>query len=204
MKKVFFQSFEAIKKNKKIVYFNFFVVLISLLIGLLLSKIDNQLIIDAKQRLLDEISQYKPIVDIISAIKKNNIFYSIFYTFFYNLFFGAFISTTLTGLIFPLPVIISFQRGIMIGLLFGFQEGSIFYYLIFLGTLILEFAAYILSATAGVSVGLSFVKPQKYNTKNRFIAFKKSLLDAVKIYYMVIFLLFLAACWEIIGLYLLK
>lgn len=204
MKKFFFESLDVIKKNKIIFYFVLAITVLALLIGYILSRSDNHQINILKEQILLEISQYGPILNIISALDKNNIFYSALYTFFYNLFFGAFLSTTLTGLFFPLPILIMLQRGILIGLLFGSEKSSLLYYIILFGTLILEFSAYLLSSTAGIVIGLSFFMPKKYGTLNRFIAFKKSLLEAIKIYYLVIFLLFIAAFWEILGLYFLK
>ena len=145
----------------------------------------------------------KPIQDIAQAILDKNILYAITYTAVFNTISGAFLSTTLMGIIFPMPVLVMVERGLFIGLLYGDIPGNFFYYLVILGTIILEFGAYIISASLGVNIGLSLFWPKRFETKNRWKAFGKAWMEVFRVYPLIILILLISAVWEIGGLYLL-
>ncbi len=120
----------------------------------------------------------------------------IIYTFLFNLVFGAFLSTTLTGIIFFLPILINIYRAWFVGIVFyGFITSPIAA-MVFLLTLLLEFGGYILSSVAGIVIGLAILFPDRYGTKGRLSALRKAIEEAGLIYIMVIILLFIGAVWE--------
>ncbi|MBI5682109.1 MAG: hypothetical protein HZC45_02910 [Deltaproteobacteria bacterium] len=121
----------------------------------------------------------------------------ILYTFFFNLIFGAFISTTLTGIIFFLPFLVTIGRALYIGILFYGIPASPILKILFIGTFILEFGGYIFSTLAGINIGLSIAFPSQWKKKERTIdALKESIVDMKWCYLFVVTLLFLGAVWE--------
>lgn len=203
MIRIFTNSINILKKIKPIIFIVGVLTLISLGIGFYLSQSDSFFILNLKNRLLLEIENMKPIQNIAQAILDKNILYAIVYTAIFNTVSGAFLSTTLMGVFFPLPILIMVERGLFIGLLYGDIPGNFFYYLVICGTIILEFGAYVISASLGVNIGLSLFWPQREKTKNRWKAFGKAWREAFKVYPLVILILIVSAIWEIGGLYLL-
>lgn len=202
MKKIFFQSFEALKRIKSIIIIVAIFTIISLGIGIYFSQSSSILIMGLKNQIIAEIKNFKPIQDISQAVFNKNIVYAIGYTAVFNLASGAFLSTTLFGLIFPLPILVMVERGLLIGFVYGGISGNVYYYIVLLGTIILEFGAYIISSAVGVNIGLSLFWPKKFATNNRWIAFKRSWIEAVKIYPIIFLVLIISAIWEIGGVYL--
>lgn len=198
---IFRSSYQAIAKIKTIVIVNTFITILALVIGLHLSSINIPVINEYKQQLTSQVSAFVALERIAAMLRNGNVVGAILYTFGYNLTSGAFLSTTLTGIIFPLPTMIMALRGVFIGLLFEGVGGTMIYTVVLAGTFILEFGAYILSSSAGVNIGLSLFKPQHFGTKNILQAFILSCKEAGKIYIFVILMLILGAIWEIGGLY---
>lgn len=203
MKKIFIQSWKSVKKIRSIIFINVFITVLTLCIGLYLSSLQLPIINDLKTKLLSEIYKTLPLEQLYNLLREGKVFNAILITFGFNLGSGAFLSTTLTGIIFPLPVWVMAERGIFIGMLFESEKGNFLYYIILAGTFILEFGAYILSSSAGVNIGLSFFAPKRFGTKNVWQAFGRSWIEAGRIYLWVIILLLAGAIWEISGLYLL-
>ena len=203
MTKIFKESIRSIKKIKNIVFFVMFLTLFSLALGFYLSDSQLPVIINLKATILNQIKNFGPLREIMDALLKKNVIYAILYTFAFNFGSGAFLSVILSGIIFPLPALIMFERGVFIGLLYGDLGGSWQYYLVFFGTLILEFGAYILASAAGINIGLSFFTPKRFGTKSSWQAFGRSWIEAGKILVIVAIILFVAAIWEIGGMYLL-
>lgn len=203
MKKLIQESFEAIRKIKYIIFMVIFLTLISLAAGFYFSNSQIGWIIDLKKMIVDQLENFGALETISDYLENGQVIQAILYTFGFNLVSGAFFATVLTGIIAPLPLIIMFERGVMIGLLYGDISGSIWYYIVFFGTLIFEFGAYVLSTAAGVNIGLSFWSPKRFGTKNRIEAFGRSWIEAGKVMILVAIVLFVAAVWEIGGLYLL-
>ncbi len=203
MIKIFSQSLEVLKKIKPIVIIVFVITLITLGAGFFMSQSDLDIVSSLKVNLMLQIEKTDAIQNIVQAIQSKNIIYAIFYTTGYNSFLGAFLSTTLVGVFFPLPLLVMVERAFFIGLLYGDIGGNCWYYLLLFGTILLEFGAYILSAAAGTNIGVSLFWPEKYKTKNRWKAFKYAWIDALKLYPLIVVILFVSAIWEIGGLYLL-
>ena len=203
MIKIFKNSFQVLKRIKPIILIVFILTLISLGVGFYLSQSDSSIILSVKNNFLSEIKKAKPIQDILRAIMENNILYAIFYTAIYNTIFGAFLSTTLLGIIFPIPVIVMVERGLFVGLLYGDIQGNYLYYLLMFGTIVFEFGAYVLSSSLGINIGLSIFWPKRFHTNSRWQAFKIAWLEAFQALPLIVVILFISAIWEIGGLYLL-
>ena len=160
--------------------------------------------IEYRQLIFQTVQTEEPFKSISEAIIGGNLILAILFTFLVNLTIGAFLTTTLVGVIFFIPILITVFRGWVIG---------IAYYGIFdtptsatlaLGTLIFELGAYVFSGAAGINIGLSFIFPKRiYAALNRWEAFKEAWRDAARLYVIVIVLLALGAIWEIIGIFLL-
>ncbi|MEM2744723.1 MAG: hypothetical protein QXX97_06485 [Nitrososphaerota archaeon] len=190
--------------------------IVSFFIGSLLIALENPFAIQLRDWYYKEVlPTFETLYYIEELLKSGNLFQAIIFTFLYNLFSGAFLSTTLPGIIPFIGVIfISFAvifRGLVIGIAYyetfvktleSFNLFSILFIIVAIGTLFLEFGAYVFSASAGINIGLSIIFPKRYFTDNRFEAFKKSLKDALRIYIIVSILLFLGAIWEMTGIFL--
>lgn len=124
----------------------------------------------------------------------------ILYTFSFNLIFGAFISTTITGIIFFFPILISMYRAWFVGVVFyGFATSPVAA-VVFLLTLFLEFGGYILSSVAGINIGLSIIFPGRYG-KSRLTALTQAIKEAGYIYIIVAIFLLLGAIWEMTSIH---
>lgn len=201
---VFKESSVILKKIKPLLIIMFILTLVSLGAGFYMSQSSFPIIESLKDSLIAQIEDTKAIQDILKALIDKNVLYATFYTAIYNTVFGAFLSTTLTGLFFPITVLVMVERGFFIGLLYGDIAGNGWYYLLLFGTIILEFGAYVLSSSMGLNIGLSLFWPKKfYKTKNRWKAFKLAWIDAFRVYPFIFVILIVAAIWEIGGIYLL-
>lgn len=203
MMKIFKKSLDIFKDNKQILVIVTVLTILSLGIGLYFSQSDTIFVKEIKDSFMSEIESSQAISDIAMALKQKNILYAVSYTAAYNSIFGAFLTTTLIGVLFPLPILVMMERGILIGLLYGSINGNIYYYILLIGTIILEFGAYVLSASLGVNIGLSFFWPKKFGAKSRWEAFKISCRQALEAYPLIILILVISAIWEIGGLFLL-
>jgi len=201
MIKILKESINSIRRIKYIIFTVIFLTLISLLVGFYYSNSQIGWIVDLKKMILEQLENFSALETISVYLQDGKVLQAILYTFGFNFVSGSFFATVLTGIFVPLPLFVMIERGIMIGLLYGDTTGSTWYYIIFYGTLILEFGAYVLSTSAGVNIGLSYLFPKRFGTKNRIEAFGKSWIEAGKVMMMVAIVLFIAAVWEIGGLY---
>ncbi|MEM2083152.1 MAG: hypothetical protein QXV60_01055 [Nitrososphaerota archaeon] len=184
--------------------------IVSFFIGSLLIALENPFAIQLRDWYMEVISTFEVINYIEELLKSDNLLQAIIVTFLYNLFSGAFLSTFSGVIPFIGVIYISFiiiLRGFLIGavsyeIFSNFNPSLIGYFIVFIGTLFLEFGAYVFSASAGINIGLSIIFPKRYFTDNRFEAFKKSLKDCLKIYIIVSILLLLGAIWEMTGTFL--
>lgn len=129
-----------------------------------------------------------------------------------NLVASAFIVITLPGLVFfALPAVLLALRGLLWGLLFGGVSISTF--LLALPTLVLEGEAYVFAAFAGVSLGLSWLKPSLLYPGERLLTGEKlprrvaaalAFRDCFKVYVFVVGLLLVAAVAEAVAIVLLR
>ena len=119
------------------------------------------------------------------------------YTAFFNIVLGAFISTTVFGVVFFFPYIIAVWRGFIIGMLFYGLDAAPFKSTVFYGTFLLEFGAYSISSAIGTDIGLGLIWPGRKGTESRMEAFRASVADAKKLYFLIALILVVAAVWEI-------
>jgi len=120
----------------------------------------------------------------------------IIYTFIFNLLVGAFLTTTLPGVVFFLPYVISVMRAWSIGVIFYGLTSHPLLEIAFYGTFILEFGAYVLSAAAGIDIGLALLNPARKGVESRREAFRISTRSAYSLYLLVATLLLVGAVWE--------
>lgn len=134
----------------------------------------------------------------ILPVEGNAFFVLVLNIFLFNFFVSAFILITLTGIVFFL-----FPAGFLV--LRAWYWGSVlsqlptFPFLAVLPTLILEGEGYVLAGVAGVSLGLSWLSPErayKGECLSRLESFKRALKDFMRIYVLVALFLFVAALVE--------
>lgn len=120
----------------------------------------------------------------------------IIYTFLFNLTMGAFLSTTVPGVVFFLPYLITVFRAWVVGVVFYGTTPTPLHLAIFYGTFILEFGGYVFSSAAGINIGLALLKPGWKGANTRLQAFKAALSDAKLLFVIAATLLFAGAVWE--------
>jgi hypothetical protein len=118
--------------------------------------------------------------------------------FFFNLLLSSFVLLTLSGMVFFLfaPVFLVI-RVLLWGMLLNQLSTS--FLLAMLPTLILEGEAYVISAVAGVTLGLSWLRPEwafKGQNLSRKGAFRTAVTECVRMYILVIMLLLAGAVVE--------
>jgi hypothetical protein len=118
--------------------------------------------------------------------------------FAFNLALSAFVVVTLPGVVFfPLSVGVLLYRGVLWSLLVYVMPSWLF--LAVLPTLVLEGEAYIVAAVAGTIVGVSWIKPAwlyREEGLSRVDGFKKGFRECLRLYVLVVALLFVAAVVE--------
>lgn len=118
--------------------------------------------------------------------------------FLFNLVLSSFVFVTLLGLVFfPLSAVVLLYRGFMWGLLLSQLSTSQF--LVVLPTLVLEGEGYVIASVAGITLGLSWLKPDwvfEGEGLSRLQSFKKALVECLRIHVFVIAILFVAAVVE--------
>lgn len=204
MKKIFTESFRIAKKLKFIIVINTIITLIAFLIGYLITTSNITGVELFRLSLISSITESEPIQYISELIMYNKVWLAMLLTFGFNLGSAAFLSTTVTGIIFPYPTYVLALRGIVIGFLFAGTMSGFWAIVLFLVTLILEFSAYILSASAGANIGLALLNPKRYHTNKNWKAFGLAWIDVFKLYPLIILLLAIGAVWEIGGIFLLR
>lgn len=189
------ESFEALKRRRNLVVFFAAAHIVFLIFGqwTVAEKIPGVLYLRTEQlKAIKDLTYLQPLTGVLAE----NLPLKILYTFFFNLIFGAFFSTTLTGIIFFLPYLIAVWRSFIIGILiYGMDTGPEMF-VIFYGTFILEFGAYCISSAVGTDIGLALLWPMRKKTESRGAATRMAARDGVKLYLLVIIILFIAAVWE--------
>ena len=111
--------------------------------------------------------------------------------------FGSMTNTISTIFIFPL----AFQVfgwwiiGLSLPGLQGSSFLSVFLFLLMAG---LEWSTYVLSASAGTSIGLAVLSPKRVECSSRWSAFKHALAQAGSLYVVIVFILAIQAIFEIL------
>ncbi len=204
MLKILSKSFQVFLQLKKIIISIFILYIISFLIGYILVFLNKpEWILEYRENLIQNIFQTGPIKEIAGLLLRGEIILTIFFTFSYNLIVGAFLTTTLIGVVFFIPIIVTILRGWTVGVVFfgSFTTPQII--ILTLGTLFLEFLAYSLSAAGGIHIGLSLIMPSRYKTKSRKESLFSALKDVLFLYLLIIIILAFGAVWEILGIALL-
>ena len=118
--------------------------------------------------------------------------------FLFNLVLSGFVFVTLPGLVFfPFSSAVLLYRGFLWGVLLSQLSTSQF--LVVLPTLVLEGEGYVMASVAGTTFGLSWLKPEwvfKGEGLSRWESFKKALVECLRVYVLVVVILFVAAVVE--------
>ncbi len=118
--------------------------------------------------------------------------------FFFNLIFSAFVVVTLPGIaFFPLSAGFLLFRAVLWGL--ALYAVPAWMFLAVLPTFVLEGEAYVLSAVAGLGLGLSWFRPKcmfKSESYSRLEAFRKAVRECAYMYVSVVAILFVATVVE--------
>jgi len=118
--------------------------------------------------------------------------------FLFNLVLSAFVVLTLPGLVFfPLSAVVLAMRGVSWGIMLN-QPSSV-PFLLLLPTFILEGEGYVLASMTGTILGLSWLKPDWiYSGEgfSRLNALKNALREAMRIIFLGVIVLLLAAVLE--------
>lgn len=126
--------------------------------------------------------------------------------FVFNLVFAAFVFVTLSGFVFfPLSVVALLFRAFLWGLLVQPLPNWLFF--ASLPTFILEGEAYAFAATAGLIVGLAWLKPKRLycdEVLSKVEAFRRAFKECLWLYFVVVVLLFVGACVETVTILFLK
>ncbi len=195
MNSILKESFEALKRRRNLVVFFAAAHIVFLVFGQWSVSEKIPFVLDLRAQQLKEIqnlSYLKPLTGILAS----SLTAKILYTFLFNLLVGAFFSTTLTGAIFFLPYLIAVLRSFIIGILiYGMDSGGVML-MVFYGTFLLEFGAYCISSAVGMDIGLSLMWPMRKKVESRKEAVWIAARDGVKLYLLVIIILFIAAVWE--------
>lgn len=202
------QSLETSKKMKKLLFLVAVVYIVSFLVGYLMVHIQVPFAMELSEMLVEDIATQQPFTSIMEALGSGNLALAIALTFLVNLSVGAFVTTTLPGVIPLVGGVISVAmtgfRGFIIGILYyEVFKVPMGFAVVAVGTLLLEWGAYVFSAAAGINISLSTIFPSRYQVDSRWVAFKEAWKDASRLYVIVIALLALGAIWEMVGIYIL-
>lgn len=198
------KSFRAFLRLKKLIILVTLLYIFSFLVGYILVGVYKlEWVLQFRENITRTTFEASPFREIISFLLKGKFVSSVLLTFSYNLLVGSFITTTLSGIVFFLPVIVTILRGWICGIIYLGVFTTPQRTILALGTLLLEFSAYSLSGASGIHLGLSLIFPGRYKTKSRAKALTKALIDIIYLYLFIIILLALGAIWEIGGIILL-
>lgn len=200
IKKLLERSWQSIRKLKKWIFILIFINISFFLLGYGMVEFGYPNVLEFREKQLNAIPSLSYLQPLLGGLSPY-LSLKILYTFLFNLIVGAFVSTTLTGIVLFLPLIITMFRAWFVGVVFhGFLASPLFT-IVFAGTFILEFGAYVLSASVGTNVGCALIFPERCYNLKRGEAFAASLKDGFWVYIMVMVLLFLGAIWEITWLH---
>ncbi len=190
----------SIRKLKRWILILIFINISFFLLGYGMVEFGHPHVLEFRERQLNSIHSLPYLQPLLGGLSPY-LSLKILYTFLFNLIVGAFVSTTVTGIVLFLPIIITMFRAWFVGVVFhGFLASPLFT-IVFVGTFILEFGAYVLSASVGIRVGCALIFPGRCYSLKRREAFVASLKDGFWVYIMVVILLFLGAIWEMTWLH---
>jgi uncharacterized membrane protein SpoIIM required for sporulation len=195
IKEIYFQSWQKTKELKSLITFLIITNIVFLLFGQWMIATDVSGAVEFKKEFLKQLPEMgylKP----LSGPLAPYLSLKIAYTFLFNLIFGALLSTTVPGILFFLPYIITVFRAWVIGVIFYGTMSTPMHYAIFYGTFILEFGGYVFSSAAGINIGLALLNPAWKGKETRLEAFKAAVKDASLLFVIMATLLFLGAVWE--------
>jgi len=196
------EALNVIKRIKKLLLVMVVVYTVSFIIGYFTVPLGFYSTPEREEVIRNVLTQ-EPLKSVGQAIVLGDLLTAILLTFLTNFGVGAFLTTTLTGIFFPIPILVSIYRGWLIGLLYYEIFKSLPLTVVAVGTLIFEWGGYVLSSAVGVNIGLSLLFPSRYRLTNRFEAFKEAWKDAGRIYPIILVLLVVGAVWEVLGIHLL-
>lgn len=200
IKEFFERSWQSIRKLKRWIFILIFINISFFILGYGMVEFGYPNVLEFRERQLNEIPSLPYLQPLLGGLSPY-LSLKILYTFLFNLIVGAFVSTTVTGIVLFLPIIITMFRAWFVGIVFhGFLASPLFI-IVFAGTFILEFGAYVLSASVGINVGCALIFPERCYSLKRREAFIASLKDGFWVYIMVMILLFLGAIWEMAWLH---
>jgi len=202
VKQLFIKAFNTAKKHKRLILAFAFLYVVSLVAGMIAVKYGVSFATNLRDETVKSVQSDEPFRTIFSYLEAGNLAGAIGVTFLFNFIVGAFFSTTLWGLLFFMPALITISRGFLVGAVYFGLFGSISIGVLAIGTLVLELGAYCFSAAAGTLLGWSLVRPQAFGVKRRREAFGLAVGEMFYLYVFVVVLLLLGAVWEMGGIYL--
>lgn len=194
---LFTDAFAAARRRKNLITFFVLTHVVFLLLGQWMMHKGIPGVVQLREEQLKMIKDL-PYLKPLTGALADSVALKILYTFFFNLVFGAFISTTLMGAVFFLPYLTAVWRSFVIGILFyGLEDMTTLKIIVFYGTFVLEFGAYCISSAVGTDLGLTLIWPARKKTDKRKDALRIAIKDGMRLYLLVIVILFVAAIWEI-------
>jgi hypothetical protein len=190
------ESIEVAVRMKRLIIFFAIVHVVFLLFGQWMVAKGVPAVLVLREEQMKELQNLMYLKPLTGPLAKS-LLLKIGYTAFFNIVLGAFISTTVLGVVFFFPYIIAVWRGFIIGVLFYGLDATPFKSTVFYGTFLLEFGAYSISSAIGTDIGLGLIWPGRRGLKGRMEAFRASVADAKKLYFLIALILAVAAIWEI-------
>lgn len=195
IKDIYFAAWQKTKELKSLIVFLIITNIVFLVFGQWMIAQGVPGVVEFKKEVLKQLSEMdflKPLAGPLAPYLS----LKIAYTFLFNLSFGAFLETTVPGIIFFLPYLITVFRAWSVGVIFYGTMPTTPHVAVFYGTFILEFGAYVFSAAAGMNIGLALLNPAWKGKETRIEAFKAAITDMKLLFVVVATLLFLGAIWE--------
>lgn len=195
IKEVYIKAWEKTKELKTLITFLIITNIIFLLFGQWMVAHGVAGAVEFKKEFLKQLPEMgylKPLAGPLAPYLP----LKIAYTFLFNLMVGALASTTIPGIIFFLPYLITVFRAWVVGVIFYGITTTPLHFVIFYGTLVLEFGGYVFSSAAGMNIGLAILNPAWKGKETRLLSFKSAVSDAVLLFVFAATLLFLGAVWE--------
>jgi len=200
LKNILADSIEAAKRRRNLIIFFVSTHVILLFFGQWMVAQGYPGVLELREEQLKQIQELPYLKPLMGPLAEN-LPLKVLYTFSFNLIFGAFVSTTLTGLVFFFPYMVAVWRSFLVGILVAGMEYSPAMVAVFYGTFILEFGAYCISSAIGTDIGLALLFPERKGVSSRKEALGIAARDGLRLYVLVIIILFVAAIWEMTGLH---
>ena len=174
--------------------------LLSTISGSLLVSLGVDPLAHFQAQALGAVAAARPIGKVLSLLKDGEVAQAVGYTFVWNFGVAAILFSTVTGVIFFLPPIIGVWRGLLVGILFHGQVGSLPVATLLVGTFLLEIGAYVVAGAAGMGLGFALL-PRRSRGEDFRHRTGRAFRDIFTVYPLVAGMLFCGALWEIIGIY---